>query len=224
MSTTITRGTRSGYSCKDFSRINPNSGLGFILTRLAMFPDSTRAEVYRDSPYYSKYFGPGYHSAIWAWALENGLIASNGGDEWVICGNSYYYQNQHIAKRALGKSENGKYVVRYRLTDYGRSILNKMTDRRGMPRFTEVSRTTPPPVRVPEMKSTAELRNDYASAAMEADRIHANGGTSSADYRNVCILRDSLAKAIKQREDSRAELRDKISGVIRELQEILYTL
>lgn len=225
MPTTITRGTRSGYSCKDFTRISPTRGIGFILTRLAMFPDSTRTEVYRDSPYYSKYFGPGYHSAIWAWALENHLIASNGGDEWVkSC--PFFCCHEQLSKRAMGKFENGKYTVRYRLTDYGRSILNKMTDRRGMPRFTEVNRPTPPPVRVPETKPIQDmtfsvLHEAYAKAAMEADRANANAEFSAEE--RASAKADQIAKEINRREKIRfspEELRNKIDNAIRELQEL----
>ena len=66
----------NGCKIKDYSRINPNTGTGFILSRLANSAHSffmTRREVY-EGTHYAKRFGPGYHSSIWAKLLEDGLI------------------------------------------------------------------------------------------------------------------------------------------------------
>jgi len=69
----------NGAKISDYSRINPVSGTGFILTRLAKVLNSgmTRKEVYEGTRY--KHYTPGYHSSIWAKLLEDELIRSDGG-------------------------------------------------------------------------------------------------------------------------------------------------
>ena len=126
----VHRGSASNYVCPTFSRINPKRGLGFILAALERNPKATRREVYATSPHYADRYTEGYHSAIWAWALEGGLIKSVDGDVWVcLPDNCWHWKKDRLAKRAIGHSENGKYVVRYELTNLGRNLTHSMRRR-----------------------------------------------------------------------------------------------
>ena len=120
----------NGCNISNYSRINPNTGAGFILSRLAT-RNMTKREVYEGTHY--KYWKPGYHSSIWAKLLEDKLIApwdgfmdvSNSASPYAFCP---WKAKTHI--RAKGRIEaNGKYTVRYFITDLGKQTLAKMNER-----------------------------------------------------------------------------------------------
>ena len=116
-------------SCKisDYSRINPNSGAGFILSRLAT-RNMTKREVYEGTRYGE--WRPGYHSSIWAKLLEDGLIMPWNGFMDVKIPDSYWnlkHNRKGIRAKGVGPGKN--YHVWYFITELGKKTLAEMNAR-----------------------------------------------------------------------------------------------
>ena len=119
----------NGCKIKDYSRINPNTGAGFILSRLALSRNMTKREVYEGTRY--GHWTPGHHSSIWAKLLEDGLVSPWDGFVDVKKHSSpYFFGGRRGHVRAKGRIEaNGKYTVRYFITELGKQTLAKMNER-----------------------------------------------------------------------------------------------
>lgn len=116
----------NGCKIRDYSHINPNTGAGFILTRLAA-GDMTKREVYEET-HYARRFGPGYHSSIWAKLLEDGLIESDGGFKIVKNGQAGGFNRWRSFTFKRAKSVGGRTPI-YRLTVKGRKTFFEMMER-----------------------------------------------------------------------------------------------
>ena len=115
----------NGANIRNYSRIRPTRGTGFILTRLAERPQ-TKREVYTNSTYGR--WTPGYHSSIWAKLLDDGLVEADGGRGEVRIPYSVYSWkiDGRITYRAYGTGRNAPI---YTLTAKGREVLEEMNDR-----------------------------------------------------------------------------------------------
>lgn len=104
----------------NYSRINPYTGSGFILTRLFENGPMSKRAVY-DGTRYGKWV-PGYHSSLWAKLLDDELIAADGGRIAVKCPKCYWQVKSHSTVRAAGK---GRIPV-YHITEKGKLIYAEM--------------------------------------------------------------------------------------------------
>ena len=121
----------NGCKIRNYSRINPDTGAGFILSRLKTLGPfaATKRQVYERTRY--GHWTPGYHSSIWAKLLEDGLIASwDGFMDVKNQSNIYCSWRPKTTVRAKGHIEaNGKYKVLYFITVLGEKTLNAMNER-----------------------------------------------------------------------------------------------
>lgn len=228
----------NGCKIRNYSRINPNTGAGFILSRLAT-RNMTKREVYEGTHY--GHWTPGYHSSIWAKLLEDGLIMPWNGFMDVSNSASPYAAYPWKAKthiRAKGHIEaHGKYIVRYFITDLGKQTLAKMNERLDKIRENKKEFCTRNGIQFGTGKllkkmTTPELRNAYAAAAMEADRANANGEFEAEKI--AAAKSETYAKEIQRRNSGKAvldklehfdpSLAERLDNIIRELQEIRASL
>lgn len=105
----------------NYSRINPDSGSGFILRRLFEYGPMTKRAVYLATARYVTWV-PGYHSSLWAKLLDDGLIVADGGRAHVSCPRSYWRCKEHSTLRAFGKS----CAPVYSITEKGKRIYAEM--------------------------------------------------------------------------------------------------
>ena len=125
-----------------YKRITPDRGCGFILKRIwdlmkdpeNTYPDfdptnphPTKKDIYRGTKWENR---PGFASLLWGALLEDGLIASDDGMvEYNGC-QSHGSRQYRRYSRANGHFENGKFTVRYHLTEKGDGVLREMLDHR----------------------------------------------------------------------------------------------
>jgi len=113
----------NGAKIVDYSRINPETGCGFILRRLADVPHTgmTRKEVYKETRY--GHYTPGYHSSLWAKLMEDGLVEPDGGFKRVKCPPSYW---SHTDSCDRAQSAWKKCAPTYFITNEGMNVFKKM--------------------------------------------------------------------------------------------------
>lgn len=116
----------NGAKIVDYSRINPETGSGFILKRLASVPHTgmTRKEVYKETRY--GHYTPGYHSSLWAKLMEDGLVEPDGGFKTVKCTASYWSHTDHCDR---AQSAWKKCAPTYFITDEGMKLFKEMMQR-----------------------------------------------------------------------------------------------
>lgn len=206
----------SANSCKikDYSRINPNTGAGFILKRLYEMNGGrggvmTKREVYEGTHY--GHWMPGYHSSIWAKLLEDGLISPWNGFMDVSKSASPYvfspWTKAHVRAKGAGSGKN--YTVRYFITELGQKVLNDMNARRAA---------------VKKSKQEFCARNGVqfgTDKSLPCPLPYTHATNAPVDPMRTP---ESGPKALDKLECFEPGLAERLDNIIRELQEIRYAL
>ena len=114
----------NGAHIRNYSRINPHTGSGFILMRLFEDGPMTKRAVYEGSRY-GKWVD-GYHSSLWAKLLDDELIVTD--DRIEVCIPRHVYSWKIGGRYTLRAQGKGRVPV-YHITEKGKKILAEMLDR-----------------------------------------------------------------------------------------------